>query len=68
MIKYIRCRNCGKYIAWRRETIDGYCSDACREKYICCATCGKYFPEKEQYKKTGKCSRKCNIKYKVGIA
>jgi hypothetical protein len=28
---YIRCRECRKPVAWIRETIDGYCSEPCRD-------------------------------------
>lgn len=29
---FIECKKCKKLVVWRRETIDGYCSENCRKR------------------------------------
>jgi len=64
IVRYIRCRNCGKYIPTTVAIHGGYCSEECALKYDRCINCGRYFPKGSGYKQHY-CSRECSIKYKI---
>jgi len=57
-VEYIRCRNCGTWIASTEVYREHFCCLPCSIQYVRCIVCGKYFPQGEGFTDTT-CSSEC---------
>lgn len=64
MLRYERCRTCGRWMPRTRLSNDGRCSPACAQGFTACDTCGRVFPRGGGFDETH-CSRECTTRYVI---
>ena len=63
---YVRCQNCGRFVAMTEAHARHYCSEECAIRYAVCVTCGKYFRQQTR-NDVVYCSSECAATYDVPI-
>ena len=64
---YVRCRNCGKFVATPEVRLQYYCSEDCGVQYSECAVCGRFFKRPAEGNVVY-CSSECAAIYEVPIS
>ena len=62
IFRFIRCRNCGRFLALHDSMGGGFCSEPCQARFTRCYVCGRYF---ESSDKDEVCSQVCASEYKL---
>ena len=61
--KYMRCRNCGRYIEKNQSVGELYCSEQCAQLFTRCKNCGNFFQIKKNNRQSVFCSLECKAEY-----